>query len=134
MFELALNSEYFTRFPPKTTSRYQEGFEYLDFISTWYNLRCAIRALMIATNIDFDLDLENSNGVIIDREQTKERVLNANIGDYRSQHRLEQIAHLLRNNKRKTVGMVQKRHCPIDCRSEQCPLEDYISNHLGWRV
>lgn len=47
--------DFFEHFPPRYDSKYREGYEYFDFIATNYNVRCAIRALMIATHIDFGI-------------------------------------------------------------------------------
>jgi hypothetical protein len=127
---------FFKRFPPRFDSRYREGFEFLHYISQTFNLRCAIRIFLIATNIELGIS-ETAQGVIefsAHVEVIKERLLDPEDPGYRSHFRLRYIAELLYEHRAKLKELVRKQYCPVDCFKAGCPLESFIEAELNWRT
>lgn len=130
-------NRFFNKFPPRFDSRYREGFEYLDYIGRTFNLRCAVRVFLIAASVDLGI-VEKSTGELDYDEQNEhiivERLLETEKPDWRSHFRLRRMAELILENERKAKEFMRKQKCPKECQEKGCPLEEYISDQLKWRV
>jgi len=129
-------SRFFQAFPPRFDSRYREGFEYLDFIGQRFNLRCAVRALLIATHINFDImeDVQGDLHIKPEPAEIERWLLEPEKPNWRSHSRLREIADLLYEHDEEAEKLLRKHHCPTDCQKGKCPLEVFIAEKLKWRV
>lgn len=130
-----LRSNFFQKFPPKHFSPYREGFEYLDFIGKKFDLRCAVRCFLIATNIEFGIRQGAQGYVEFQLSPTEmwDRLSDAR-PDWRSSDRLRSIAELLYQNVEEVQHRLRDQHCPTDCDKDDCPLETLIEKELNWRL
>jgi hypothetical protein len=128
-------SQFFRTFPPRFDSRYREGFEYLEFIGQRFDPRCAVRAFLIATHIDFGI-VEDVHGKLhfrLEPAAIKQSLLKPEKPDWRSHFRLRSIADLLYQYDEEVEALLQEHHCPTDCHKSDCPLETFIAKRLEWR-
>lgn len=135
LYGLERKSDFFQAFSPRFDSRYREGYEYLDYISRTFNLRCTIRLFLIATNIDFGIRAD-TQGILqkLDVVEIKNRLLDPAKSDWRSHFRLRDIANMLYQYEEEAKLLIRHRYCPGDCRQNGCPLEAFIAEKLHWRV
>jgi len=134
LYERQRNSRFFRAFPPRFDSPYLEGFEYLDFISQHFNLCCAVRLFLIATNVEFGIS-EDAEGTVhfeLGAAEIEGRLLEAEEDDARSHLRFHRIGQLLYDHRIEMQARVRKRYCPEDC-TDYCPLEKLIEENLKWR-
>jgi len=129
-------SQFFQTFPPRFDSRYREGFEYLEFIGQRFDPRCAVRAVLIATNIDFGIaeDVHGKLHFRLEPVAIRRLLLEPEKPDWRSHFRLRSIADWLYKHGDKADELIQEHHCPTDCHKDGCPLESFIVEELQWRV
>ena len=108
----------------------------MDFISQRFDRRCAVRALMIATSIDFGIAEDTHGDLHFAHEPAEiERwILDMEEPDWRSHFRLRRIAELLYENKERVKSLLRENHCPVDCHGAGCPLEDFVAEKTGWRT
>lgn len=128
------SSDFFEAFPPRFDSPYREGFEYLDFIGKKLDPRCAIRAFLIATDIDLCI-AENDRGHLefeLEPVRIQERLFGSD-PDWRSQARLHMMAELVYNSIDETRTLLREHHCPTDCRRSGCPFGNFVVEELDWR-
>ncbi|MGB0384398.1 MAG: DUF4350 domain-containing protein [Ardenticatenaceae bacterium] len=136
LYKRERTSDFFQTFSPRFDSRYREGFEYLDFISRTFNLRCAIRVFLIATNIDLGIS-KNVQGELqfsFEPNEMENDLLRAKRPDWQSHLRLFMIAELLRKYHQEAKTLIRKQFCPLDCQKKNCPLEAFITEKLPWRA
>ncbi len=129
-------SEFFRAFPPRYKSRYREGFEHLNFIEKAYNLRCAVQAFLIATQIDFGI-IEISKGNIhfeFDVSGIKNRLLGRENPEWHSHVRLEKIADILYDHSTKVEPHVRKQYCYLDEHKKICPIKKLVNEKFKWEV
>ncbi len=127
-------SDFFQAFPSRFDSPYREGFEYLDLIGRKLDPRCAIRAFVMATDVDLGI-AENAQGHLefeLGPSQIRERLFGPD-PDWRSQARLRMIAELLYNNVDEIRTLLREQRCPTDCRRSGCPFEVFVEEELDWR-
>lgn len=134
LYERQRDSRFFQTFPPRFDSPYREGFEYLDFVSQHFNLCCAVRVFLIATNVEFGISEDDEGHIQFEQEvrEIERRLLEAEEDDARSHLRLSQIGELVYDRRKEMQAFVRKRHCPEDCK-DYCPLEKLIEENLKWR-
>ena len=125
---------FFEKFWPRFDSRYREGYQYLDFISQTFHMRCAIEMLMVAADVDLGVKEDEAGGVIIDEDRIRYYLLEATSNRWRSHFRLRKIATLLRKSKQVAKSLVKKRYCPVDCKDKECPLEAFVREQTTWRT
>ena len=134
---LSRNSEYFKRFPPFRNSRYQEGCEYFQFIEGYFGkhcgARCAIQALIKAT--DIDLGISESNGQVqfaLDADALTNLLMSDSDDSARADMRLRLIHKVLRefyDKIRAEQKQLESNRNVLRC---EHPLNTLISKHLGW--
>lgn len=135
MFARQGKSSYFQKFPSICDSPYREGFEYLDFIGRKLSLRCAVRAFLIATHIEFGI-VENPHGHLdfqLEPAAIRELLFGSR-SDGRSRDRLLSIAELIKDRTSEIQAHMKAQYCPADCTQSGCPLEIFIEKELGWRL
>jgi hypothetical protein len=134
LYERQRDSRFFQTLPPRFDSPYQEGFEYLDFVSQNFHPCCAMQVFLIATNVEFGISEDAKGHIQFEQEATEieQQLLEAEKDDTCSHLRLRKIGELLYDHRKDLQEHVRKHHCPEDCK-DYCPLEKLIEERLDWR-
>lgn len=130
LYEREFDSEYFSTFEPRYDSPYREGFEYLEFIGSYFNLRCAIELFLLATEIELGIteDAQRAIHFQYNSYEMKKRLLDYENNDWRSHLRLRRITDTLSKDRKKAKQIIQNQNCPDNCRKSGCPLKYFITN------
>jgi hypothetical protein len=134
-------SEFFREFHPREDSIYLEGFKYFDSISSKLSPRCAIYALLLATDIDLGIG-ENEHGKLTFESQPIEKIgvealatiknkLFAKTTSWRSHERLRQIDKMLDNQEQdnEVISKMEDKNCPETCHPQNCVL-NYLCSFI----
>ena len=123
---------FFNEFPPRFDSRYREGFEYLDYIGRTFNLRCAVRVFLIATNVDLGIVEASTGQLEYDKDSIKERLLETDSPNWRSHFRLRNMAELLLENERKPKNFFANKNVLRSARNKTVLWKNiYLINSNG---
>jgi hypothetical protein len=137
---IAKHSEYFQRFPNFRPSRYQEGYDYLNFIVDRYfgepwGPKCAVQVVLIAA--DVHLGIAEMGDVVqfgLTPEEMEDALLTAERDDARADMRLRHIHSVLQQYQEWVRAEQQRLHCYRDCLHPDCPINNIIAEKLGWEV
>lgn len=137
---IAKRSEYFQRFPNFRPSRYQEGYDYLNFIVDRYfgepwGSKCAVQIVLIAA--DVHLGITETEDVVqfgLTPEEMEEALLGAEQDDARADMRLRHIHSVLKQHQDRVRTEQQRLHCYRECLHPDCPINNIIADQLGWEV
>lgn len=135
LFERAFSSEFFQKHQPTHDSPYRQGFEFFDYIGRSFHLRCAVRVMLIACNIDLGF-IEHEDFSIelrVSKDEIRDKLLNSKSSELNSQLRLLEIAQYLLDNEEKFSQEIQAVYCSQECRKSGCPLEKAITQKFLWR-
>ncbi len=130
------DSPFFEYFPPRFDSSYREGFEYLDFISKTYNSRCAVRAFLVATQVEFGIveNLEGGLPIKFDAADIKFRLSKTEDLKSHSHVRLRQIADLLYDHRKTVEPHVRKQYCFFYVPQNYSSFKTFLIEKLERRI
>jgi len=137
---VAKRSEYFKRFPNFQPSRYQEGYDYLDFIADRYfgepwGPKCAVQVVLIAADVHLGItETEDTVQFGLTPGEMEEALLEAERDDARADMRLRRIHSVLKQYQDWVRTEQQRLHCYRECPHPECPINGTIAEKLGWEV
>lgn len=135
--DLASNSTYFQRFQPFESSRYREGFEYLNAIVSYfgpeYGPKCAVQAILRAADIHFGVTETNGQIILgLDPDRLTKYLLESTADDARADMRLRRIHETLHDHN-DSIRIAQRQlQCHRVCLHADCPVNRVIRQRLGW--
>lgn len=126
-----IGSKFFEVFPPRSASRYREGFEYLEQIALQTRIRCALCLYVLATDIDFGVT--ETNGEIaftLQANAIHKRLTKKDHDAWCSHARLYRIAHLLYRKYTEVKTILRHVDCAGPCHQSSCPLKTFVLDEL----
>jgi hypothetical protein len=135
---LRKNSQYFQTFPPRYASKYQEAYEYLERIQSYFGIhcgpKCAIQAVIKATDVDFGIS-ENAGKVqfALTPMAMSDALLEPEDDNYvGADVRLRYIYDVLKRNRDWIQAQQEELQCHRSCLHSSCPVNKIIIDKLGW--
>ncbi|MFN6568918.1 hypothetical protein [Dendronalium sp. ChiSLP03b] len=134
------SSDYFkrsTEYQLSSKSKYEEGWQYLNSIQSFfgsdYGPKCAIQAVIKATDINFGItECAGQVQFGLEPETIENALLKAVNDDARADMRLKHIAIVLYEFQQPIREKQELLKCYRECLHSACPLNKIVAERLGW--